>query len=149
LCDALIEEQKRFYHGIDIYHGMDKALDSIGWQTERSEAGAAYWLAKGQYDKVTQIGAPAIPGLVALLRYSDGEPESNGKSRGFNTRKAAASALVSIYKSGQLSDEQKRLILAQRQKIMQKHSDIMAGGHSKEGDWDGHSDQGLGVAFPL
>ncbi len=53
---------------LDSRRAVAQALDELGWQPERDEAGAAYWLAKSRWDQCVQVGAPAIKPLVAMLR---------------------------------------------------------------------------------
>jgi HEAT repeat protein len=43
------------------------ALKDAGWQPDRSEQGAAYWIATGEYERCTEVGPAAIPLLVPLL----------------------------------------------------------------------------------
>ncbi|MFQ5520302.1 MAG: HEAT repeat domain-containing protein, partial [Candidatus Methylomirabilia bacterium] len=59
-----------------------EALDRLGWQPDRSEAGARYWMAKGQWDECVAMGAPAVEPLITMLGAED---------RG--VRKAAAEVL--------------------------------------------------------
>ena len=61
------------------------ALDKLGWQPDRSEVGAAYWAAKGEWNDCVKIGALAVKPLVAALKGKDA-----------NVRQAAAGALVKI-----------------------------------------------------
>lgn len=44
------------------------ALDQMGWQPDRSESGAAYWIAKEKWDRCVEIGAPAVVPLIAALK---------------------------------------------------------------------------------
>jgi HEAT repeat protein len=46
-------------------------LDRLGWSPGANEAGAAYWVAKGELDKAAQIGAPAVGPLVSALEDQD------------------------------------------------------------------------------
>jgi HEAT repeat protein len=62
-----------------------EALDKIGWQPDQSEAGAAYWIAMGQWGKCVELGELAVRPLVAALR---------DKSK--NARQAASGALEKI-----------------------------------------------------
>ena len=63
----------------------------------------------------------------------------------YRERKAAAQGLVKLFQSGKLSDGQKRSILAQRYRIIERHSD----GVSVEQCQRVHDDTGIGVDFPL
>ncbi len=44
-----------------------RALDEMGWQPDNGEAGAAYWIQKRKLDKCVEIGAPAVPALIASM----------------------------------------------------------------------------------
>jgi len=48
-----------------------KALDSLGWKPDKSEAGAAYWAATDDFEKCVEISAPAVKPLINALRLSD------------------------------------------------------------------------------
>lgn len=53
-------------------------LDRLEWKPDSSEAGAAYWIAKGEWDKCLEIGEPAIKPLVTfLLKNSDFDSSMN------------------------------------------------------------------------
>lgn len=59
-----------------------RALDSLGWKPDRSVSAARYWMQKGEYDKCVEIGAPAVPSLIAELKgrdWSCGGVEALGK----------------------------------------------------------------------
>jgi HEAT repeat protein len=43
------------------------ALEDIGWQLEQNEAGATYLIAKQQWDRCVEIGAPAVEPLIDAL----------------------------------------------------------------------------------
>lgn len=45
-----------------------KALDQLGWQPDRGETGAAYWIAKRDWDKCVEIGAKAVKPLITALQ---------------------------------------------------------------------------------
>ena len=115
----------------DVREAAAGALDKIGWQPGKDEAGAAYWIAKQNREECVRIGAPAIEPLIAALKDED-----------WDVRWAAAEALVSLYRAGQLDETDKRVILAHRQEIARPHYDSM-------NDCLGlHTDYG-GVEFPL
>lgn len=89
--------------------------------------------------------ARAVEPLVTTLASSQ-----------IHKRKGAAYALVKIYKSGNLDDAKKRLILSQRARIMQTHTDqTTEAGHGDSSDCHSesaarsHADEGIGVAFPV
>ena len=67
-----------------------QALDRLAWSPERSEAGAAYWVTRGSWDKCVEIGASAVSPLVTAMGLSYDE----------TTRHAAAGALVQIGDAG-------------------------------------------------
>ena len=59
------------YRDENTRNAVFKALDNLGWQPDRSEAGACYWMAKGRWDKVTEVGAPAVELLIDALGSKD------------------------------------------------------------------------------
>ena len=59
-----------------------RALDQLDWKPARSDAGARYWIAKGEWEKCIDIGAPAVEPLIAVLKDKD-----------VNVRKSAAEAV--------------------------------------------------------
>jgi HEAT repeat protein len=44
-----------------------RALDRLGWRPDTGPAGAAYWAAKGEWDRCVALGGPAVGPLLALL----------------------------------------------------------------------------------
>ena len=69
----------------DVREAAAAALDALGWSVRRDEAGAAYWVAKREWDECLLIGAPAVKPLVAALKRGDKED-----------RRCAAEALARI-----------------------------------------------------
>jgi HEAT repeat protein len=47
------------------------ALDKLGWKPDRTQAAAAYWVVKRQWDKCVEIGAPAVKPLLVALKHKD------------------------------------------------------------------------------
>jgi HEAT repeat protein len=76
----------------------------------------------------------AVPALVEALKDEWGE-----------VRKAAGTALVSIYRSGNLNENQKQAILSLRTNIMVQHEDNLETCAYSEN----HEDYGIGVQFPI
>jgi HEAT repeat protein len=68
------------------------ALESLGWQPDAGEAGAAYWAVKHQWDKCVEIGARAVKPLLVALQDNEG-----------SVRLAAAAALGQIGDAGAVS----------------------------------------------
>ncbi len=62
------------------------ALDKLGWQPDKDETGAVYWIAKGQWDKCVEIGPLAVPKIIGYLKYDED----------YEVRRAAADALGTI-----------------------------------------------------
>jgi len=122
-----------------------EALESLGWHPDRHAAGATYWIVKGEANRCVEIGAPAVKPLIAARN-----------SRERTARKAAANALVDLYQSGKLDDENKQLILAKRSTITQPYNEHYSQ-HSDQqtcfehtDEWEQrHADSGIGVDFPL
>lgn len=46
-------------------------LDRLGWQPGQDEASAAYWAAKGEWDRCAAVGAPAAGPIAAVFRVAD------------------------------------------------------------------------------
>jgi HEAT repeat protein len=109
-------------------------LDKIGWRPSRDEGSAWYWIAKEDWMQCAQIGAPATGPLIATL----GEQ--------FSMRKGAAEVLVKLYHSGLLNEAQKRLILAERNRIIEPHTVVRS---ANDDERTGPSQIGIGVAFPM
>ena len=65
-----------------------KTLDELGWQPTQDAESVDYWVAKGDWDAVVEIGIPAVQPLVDILESKDQE-----------MRRAAAEAL------GRIGDE--------------------------------------------
>jgi HEAT repeat protein len=55
---------------VEMGHARDavESLDKLGWQPDKSEVGAAYWVAKRQWDKCVEIGAPAVEPLGTAFK---------------------------------------------------------------------------------
>ncbi len=53
------------------FHSVADALDRLGWRPDNGATGAAYWMAKGQWDRCAEIGAPAVEVLIAILEKRD------------------------------------------------------------------------------
>lgn len=84
----------------------------------------------------------AIEPLIQLLRSSERQ-----------VRTAAASALLDMYRSRKLDVNQKRKILEQKDRIINRHSDSATHqDENKAGDWHSdhsiHEDLGIGLDFP-
>ncbi len=44
-----------------------QSLENQGWQPDKDETGAFYWIAKQQWDKCIEIGKPAVQPLISIL----------------------------------------------------------------------------------
>ncbi len=71
---------------LEIRSTAAEMLDALGWQPPEDETGAAYWIAKGQYARCAEIGAPAVEALLNLLRLPPEEAAAH----------SAAEALLKI-----------------------------------------------------
>ena len=136
-----------------------EALDNLGWRPDMGKAGAFYWVAKSQWDKCVEIGSPAVEPLIES--FCEGAAEALGQIgdaraieplieklthplQGWYTRKTAAGALVAMYRGGKLDMQAKHKILAMRKTITKPHSD-----HESSSDCNFHTDEGIGVKFPI
>jgi hypothetical protein len=180
-----------------------EALEKLGYQPDRNEAGALYWIEKHRWEKCVEIGTPAVMPLINLLtyvRWRAGEVLyrgpgadvwnkpwgsivhlSGGKVReaametlgkigdkravgpliaaleygSKDGRRAAALALVTMYRSDKLDDKHKRLILAQRATITEGHYDNPRSHDDNPmssdcgGSYYSHKDTGIGIDFPI
>ncbi|GEM_PF-4126905 len=81
LIDALTDREEF------VRSAAAEALDALAWSPDRSEAGAAYWAAKGEWHECAQIGAPAVEPLIGALTLRDNNE---------HVRAAAAEALGTI-----------------------------------------------------
>jgi HEAT repeat protein len=52
----------------EVREAAAKALDKLGWQPDKSEAGATYWIVKRQWDRCVEIGIPAVEPLIKVLK---------------------------------------------------------------------------------
>lgn len=95
-----------------------------------------------------EIGdAQAVEPLIAIV---DADYTDLPHDVRLQMRRAAARGLVALYTSGQLKEENKRLILAQRESLVRRHIDEH-GAHSDCAALRSrtHTDMGSGVDFPL
>jgi HEAT repeat protein len=147
-----------------------EALEKIGWQPGQDESGARYWVIKREWAECIKIGDPAIDSLnVALKDYSEDVRKNavvaleqiggvravdlliaalNDGNKG--VRQAAAKALVAMYQDHELDHQASYQIICLQAKILEPHSD-----HHDDKFACGnfhihhHTDQGVGVDFPL
>ena len=118
----------------NVREGAAGALDKIGWRPSRDEGSAWYWIAKQDWSRCSQIGAPAAKPLISVL------------DEWFTIRKAAAEVLVKLYHSGLLNEAEKRLILAERNRIIEPHTVVDS---ANDDERTGPRHIGIGVAFPI
>jgi HEAT repeat protein len=71
--------------GRDVRQKAAEALERFAWQPDMSETGAVYWIAKREWDKCVELGAPAVGPLIAALRDRDS-----------TVREASVEALVKL-----------------------------------------------------
>jgi HEAT repeat protein len=112
------------------------ALDLLGWKPDQSNAGAWYWIAKGDYKECVAIGAAAVEPLItvlsdkdanvcnlsaeALVQIGDAAVEpliAVLKDEDRNVRERAATSLLTIYKIHGFDEQVKRAILTQANMI--------------------------------
>lgn len=128
----------------DVRSRAATALDVLKWQPGKDEAGAAYWIAKEQYDSCVAIGAPAVKPLIKCLNLYRKD-----------LRRAAARAMIDIYHSTETNNQFKEMILMQRETIIQhtdvdrEHEDHPENCFKTHADYPPHIDEGIGIEFPL
>jgi hypothetical protein len=125
---------------------------------EQPELLAVLWdesdvvLRQSALEAMLSLGEPATPPLLELLTGGDRA-----------TRRNTADALVALYQTGKLGEDEKQRILAFRSMIVETHRDNL--GHTDRGTritWTGasdcvephtdekwHEDRGIGVDFPV
>ncbi|MBI5653945.1 MAG: HEAT repeat domain-containing protein [Chloroflexi bacterium] len=121
-------------------HALD-ALGKLGWQPDKSEAGAYYWIALGNWNNCVIIGASAIEPLITTLD----DPN-------WDIRASAARALVSIYRKAALSEEDRLRILSKRDEIISPRKEHDDSGDNDCGNFPTHTDRYVvrdGLDFPL
>lgn len=135
--EPLIEALKNIYSR----SAAAKALDALGWLPGNDETTAWYYIAKNEWEKCVEIGDSAVVPLIASLKRYDWEE-----------RNAAAKALATLYQSGNLKQEQNRLLIRDNKFLITKgHVD------THDDEWicdfqikdDRTNIPGTGVDFPL
>jgi hypothetical protein len=131
----------------DIRSAAAQALSALDWQPGEDESAAWYWVARQDWKRCLEIGAPVIQPLIRVLLQENWSGHSEG------LREMVAGTLVKLYHSGKLTPPEKKLILAQRPVIEPKgfpdHTDLVSSTCANE-----HTDidRGTvyeGVDFPL
>jgi len=88
LAAALNDESPR------VRRATADALHELGWQPGNNELGATYWIERGEWDRCTEMGVPAVgPLLVALKKQIE---EAARQQPGGATHLYAAEALLKI-----------------------------------------------------
>jgi HEAT repeat protein len=59
------------YAEADMRQAAARALEMLGWVPDRSAAGAAFWMTKGDWDRCYKMGEAAIEPLISALRSKD------------------------------------------------------------------------------
>jgi HEAT repeat protein len=144
-----------------------RALDEIGWRPSRDVKGAAYWVAKKEWNKCIEMGGFSVEPLIlrvkcgvesaagALGQIGDAravEPLIAALDAEWPMSKAAAESLVHLYQSAGLDETHKQLILAQRGRIIQPHkqwTEWYTGQFSDSPYTEVTRHSGIGVAFPV
>ncbi len=62
---------------IKVRQAAANSLDKFGWQPDRNELGALYWITKGEWGKCVELGSIAAGPLVAALNDADGDVYRN------------------------------------------------------------------------
>jgi HEAT repeat protein len=79
---------------VSVRKAAAEALDRLAWSPDRKEAGAAYWAARGKWDRCVDIGVPAVEPLVAALR--DGPSVATAEALGKIGDPRAVEPLVAV-----------------------------------------------------
>jgi HEAT repeat protein len=80
-----------------------EALDRLHWAPDEGRAGAAFHIAKGEWERCTAMGAPAVEALLTVLR--DADPSIAQEAAGAMERigAPAVGALIASLTSGDVS----------------------------------------------
>jgi HEAT repeat protein len=69
---AIIKEKGTIgYLRLAVLEALDVVFKAADWKPSQDEIGAAYWMAKKEWDKCVTIGAPAVDVLIPALKDSD------------------------------------------------------------------------------
>jgi HEAT repeat protein len=109
------------------------AIEQMECSFEENEIGAWYQVLRGNWVKVYALGALSLEPLIHDL--------TNNNSQG------AAEVLVKLYREGTLDQTSKQRILNLREFITKPHADLH--NENEKGCFTWHTDEGLGVDFPL
>jgi HEAT repeat protein len=151
----------------EVQEAAGQALDKLHWRPDKTPAGAAYWVAKGEWQKCAKMGAMSVEPLIRVLDGRNksrcdgaalalcriGDPRSvtplisNLSRFSLHVRKSVAESLVAIYRSGRLDQVQVKSLLAQRDDLIGGHDDRVEDNSNDCGA--SHIDKGAGVAFPV
>lgn len=156
--EPLITALERTQHYI-VRQAAAAALKRLGWQPDRSEAAALYYITilQDQNSAVRQAAASAL-GQLGALQAVEPLTAALHASNALPVRKAIATALLMIYRSARLDEIYKRRILTHRITIMQRHVDSehhidqgIKGSYSdcSHTDHVEHRDTGIGIDFPI
>jgi hypothetical protein len=99
--------------------GAVYVLDQIGWQPAQDENGVYYWIRKREWDKCITLGALAVEPLMRVLAERS---VSDYKEFGWEV----VEALSSLYRSGQLDEEHKKIIFTRCNGLSRPHIDTAA-----------------------
>jgi HEAT repeat protein len=89
---------------------VSRALTMLGWEPANDETALNYYMAENKFDKCVSLGNPAVGPLIKKL--DDKDPK---------VRIKAAKALQSLYKSKNLSPENKKAILQLKGKVIDRY----------------------------
>lgn len=91
------------------FQDASQALKMLGWVPGKDELGARYYIQLGQWDKCVEIGEPAVKPLIEKFNELGIPPYG------------VPSSLKKIYKSKQISPENKKAILQLKGKIIDRY----------------------------
>jgi HEAT repeat protein len=129
-----------------VCHQAAIALERLHWQPEQIEASAPYYVFTHQWDKCVELGTVAVPPLIVALQDTDSDFRARGQAalalgkigderaveplianlrdlRPKEVRWGAAQGLAMLYRSGNLDQSMKRLILSHRETMARPHTD--------------------------
>lgn len=154
-----------------VMNAAGTALEKIGWKARSAEEQVWFLISTGKWDELVTLGQGAVDTLrLALKSYwripGCGQAvEVLGRIgvantvelliqyltlENFEMRQGAACALVHLYRGGKITEEEKQVVLQQREFIEKAHVDSPGHGDRVGCIFINHHDRGgAEIAFPL
>jgi len=97
----------------DVRKAAAESLKKLGWQPQKDEAGASFWLATGNWEKCAMIGEPAVGVIVNYLKSTTSS----------NKRQKALNVLRTMYNNNKLKQSYREIFISEAKKDGMMHQD--------------------------